>query len=130
MTTPLIKALESEYRVAASDELGEGERLIIDVAGETIGLFRLEGEVFAYHNVCPHQGGPACQGRLISRVREKLDDGKRSLGMTFDDSDPHVVCPWHGFEFSIKTGQHVTAPNYKLRRFPIEERGGQIYVSL
>lgn len=126
----MTQTLETEYRVAATDELVEGERLIIDVAGQTIGLFRVDGAAYAYRNVCPHQGGPACQGRLISRVRETLDTDKRSLGMTFDDSDPHVVCPWHGFEFSIKSGHHVTNPNFRLQPFPIEERDGSIYVCI
>lgn len=126
----MASSLGTEYCVAAADELTEGGRLIIDVAGLTIGLFRTGGAVLAFRNVCPHQGGPACQGRLISRVREKLDADQRSLGMAFDDSDPHVVCPWHGLEFSLKTGEHVTNPNYALQRFPVEERDGQIYVSI
>ena len=126
MTPPL----STEYRVAAVDDLAEGDRLIVDVAGVTIGLFRVDAAVIAYRNVCPHQGGPACQGRLISRVRENLDSDKRSIGMTFDDSEPHVVCPWHGLEFSLKTGQHVTNAKYTLERFPSEERDGQIYVRI
>ena len=120
----------TRYRVAASGELGEGARLFVDVARPTVGLFRSDGDTYAYLNVCPHQGGPACQGRLVSRVRENLAEDKRSLGMSFDDSDPHVVCPWHGLEFSIRTGRHVTIPRYRLRRLAAEEESGQIYVTL
>jgi nitrite reductase/ring-hydroxylating ferredoxin subunit len=125
---PMTRPPATEHRVAAAGDLAEGARLIIDIGDVTIGLFRVDSAVFAYRNVCPHQGGPACQGRLVPRVRENLDDGKRSTGMAFDESDPHVVCPWHGLEFSIKTGHHVTNENYALERFPSEEREGHIYV--
>lgn len=32
-------------------------------------------------------------------------------GQPWDESDPHVVCPWHGFEYSIKTERHQTSPS-------------------
>jgi nitrite reductase/ring-hydroxylating ferredoxin subunit len=74
-------------------------------------------------------GGPICQGKIINRVVERLDDELRSVG---DDFAPalHVVCPWHGYEYDILTGQHPSAPNIKLRGVDVSESDGEISVHL
>jgi nitrite reductase/ring-hydroxylating ferredoxin subunit len=36
-------------------------------------------------------------------VADIVDEAKMAQGQTRDENDPHVVCPWHGFEYSIKT---------------------------
>ena len=115
--------------VAKSAELPEGGRIVIDVDGTEIGVFRIGGELRAWQNLCVHMGGPVCQGKMINRVIERLDEGKRSLG---DDFAPamHVVCPWHGYEFDVRTGAHPGDPNIRLRGFPVRETGGEIIVKL
>lgn len=103
---------------------------VVEIAGTTVGIFRVDGQLYAYQNVCVHQGGPACQGRILPRVLEVLDQDKHALGLTFDESDMHVVCPWHGYEYSIKTGRHAGVSSLALRSFPVTEEGGKIYVTL
>lgn len=122
-------AAATRYAVAGSGEVPEGGRYVIDVAGATIGVFRLNGALYAYENVCPHQGGPVCQGRVVPRVTEVLDADKRSQGLDFDSGDLHIVCPWHGFEYSVATGAHPGKPQIRLRAFPVEEKEGTIYVT-
>lgn len=114
--------------VCRSDEVPERGRLVLDVGERTIGVFRLADQLYAYDNTCPHMGGPVCQGLLISGVREKLDDKGVTLGQVFDDDDLHVVCPWHGFEYSIESGRHAGTGSPRLRSFPVTERGGVVYV--
>jgi nitrite reductase/ring-hydroxylating ferredoxin subunit len=118
------------HRVAASDEVTEGGRLIIDIGDITIGIFRFKNALYAYENICPHQGGPVCQGRLVPRVVELLDDGKRTVGAAFDEDDPHIVCPWHGAEYSVTTGAHPAQPQFTLRPVPVAEEGGGVYVTV
>jgi nitrite reductase/ring-hydroxylating ferredoxin subunit len=108
--------------------VAERGRLVIDVGGTTVGIFRVDGKLYAYENVCPHQGGPVCQGLIIDAVREVLDEGKVSLGMAFDADEPHIVCPWHGYEFRIATGRHAAVDRIGLRTIPVEEIGGRVYV--
>ena len=113
----------------ASSAVPEGGRLVLDLSGtalpgQTIGIFRVRGRLFAYQNQCPHQGGPVCQGTLLPRVTET------ATGPQFDPNDPHIVCPWHGFEFSIETGQHAASTSYTLTAIPVEEEGGQIHVNI
>jgi nitrite reductase/ring-hydroxylating ferredoxin subunit len=118
-----------KWLIGDSQTVGERGRIVVNVAGLTIGVFRLAGSLFAYENVCVHQGGPVCQGRLVPRVQEALDERKVSLGMKFDASDLHVVCPWHGFEYSVRTGRHPGDMRRRLRSFPVSEESGQIYVT-
>ena len=92
--------------IAKSADIPEGGRIVIDIPGATIGLFRAAGSLYAYENTCPHQGGPVCQGLLIPAVEERLNKDGTAAGFRFDPSDPRVVCPWHGYEFSILTGRH------------------------
>jgi nitrite reductase/ring-hydroxylating ferredoxin subunit len=63
-------------------------------------------------------------------VRERIDTDGASHGLTFDGNDPHVVCPWHGFEYRITTGEHAGVPSIRLRSFAVTEEGGEIRVAL
>jgi nitrite reductase/ring-hydroxylating ferredoxin subunit len=87
------------------------------------------GEFFAYLNHCPHMGGPACQGRMIAKVEEIVADDRTSKGMTFSKTKMHIVCPWHGFEFDIRTGAHPGNPRAKLRRVKVTVSGGDVIVT-
>lgn len=119
----------TRHLVGSSDDIPEGGRHVVDVAGTTIGVFRFKGALHAYENICPHQGGPVCQGRLVPRVTEVLGEDKRSKGLDFDAEDLHIVCPWHGFEFSVATGSHPAREQIRLRSFPVDEQEGHVYVT-
>ena len=119
-----------EYAVGSSADVPEGGRLVVDAGEKTIGVFRFQGRLHAYENTCPHMGGPVCQGLIIPAVNEVLDEQRASTGFAFDEGDLRVVCPWHGFEFSIQTGCHPAAPRFKLLPVTVEEQDGTIYVSV
>ena len=120
---------KTRWFVGKVDEVVEGGRLVIELGLTSVGIFRVEGQLYAYENVCMHQGGPVCQGKMLPRVVENIDDTQQIRGESFDESDPHIICPWHGFEYSIKTGEHAGRPAIKLRKIEIEETEGHIYVT-
>ena len=119
--------MREEIVVAQSNDLLEGSRTVVDIEGTEIGIFRVEGQLVAYGNYCQHAGGPVCQGIMINRVEELLDEEKKSLGDGFS-GDPHIVCPWHGYEFDLRTGQHPADPSIKLRSYRVFERSGEVFV--
>ena len=86
----------AEKFVAKTSEFTDGERRIIFVGDNEIGVFRHEGEFYAYSNFCLHQGGPACEGLTIAKVEERLRPDKTSMGLFFAEDEMHFVCPWHG----------------------------------
>jgi nitrite reductase/ring-hydroxylating ferredoxin subunit len=122
------------FDIGASDDVAERGRLVVSVDAAdgtvTLGVFRFGGRLYAYENTCAHQGGPACQGRIVSRVRERLDDGRRSRGLVFDDDTMHIVCPWHGFEYDVTTGRHPGRPDFALRAIGVAEEEGRIRVTV
>src|SRR6187399_3678677 len=93
-----------------------------------IGVFRHEGKFYAYSNYCLHQGGPACEGLTIAKVEERLRPDKTSEGLFFSDTEMHFVCPWHGYEYDMKTGECVSDRKLKLRKFKVVEKGDEVYV--
>ena len=65
---------------------------------------------------------------LTLHKHEVLDEEQRSKGFRFVEEDVHVVCPWHGFEFNIKTGAHPGDAKTRLNGFEVELRDGAVYV--
>jgi nitrite reductase/ring-hydroxylating ferredoxin subunit len=125
-----MPATSQRVYIGASERVPEGGRLVVDVADKTIGIFRVDGRLYAWENTCAHQGGPVCQGKIIPRVTELIDDGGESRGFAFDDSSLHIVCPWHGFEYDIKSGVHPGRRAARLIHVAVEEAADGIYVTV
>jgi nitrite reductase/ring-hydroxylating ferredoxin subunit len=125
-----MPAIVQRIYVGASQRVAEGNRLVVDVGETTIGIFRVEGKLYAYLNKCAHQGGPVCQGKIVPRVTELIDERGESHGFAFDEANLHIVCPWHGFEYDIKTGAHPGRPSARLVQVKVEEASDGIYVSV
>jgi nitrite reductase/ring-hydroxylating ferredoxin subunit len=117
-----------EKFVAKIAEFKDGERRIIFVGDNEIGVFRHEGEFYAYSNFCLHQGGPACEGLTIAKVEERLRPDKTSMGLYFSETEMHFVCPWHGMEYNIKTGECASDRRLKLKKYEIVRKGDDVYV--
>jgi nitrite reductase/ring-hydroxylating ferredoxin subunit len=112
------------------DEFEDGAHRVREVAGVEVGVFRLGDDYVAWENACPHAGGPVCQGRIMPRVEEKLDGTGQSLGMAFSKERRNIVCPWHGYEFDLRTGCHQGHDGYRLRSITVSLRGREILVKL
>lgn len=107
------------YVVARASELPDGERLIVEVAGREIGIFNIEGELFAIRNRCPHLGGPLCKGEVLGLVHSSGPGD-----VQFDASVKLLTCPWHGWEFDIETGQSYFNPRLRAKRYDVESSQG------
>jgi nitrite reductase/ring-hydroxylating ferredoxin subunit len=118
----------AEQYVGKIAEFNDGDRRIIFAGEQEIGVFRHEGQFFAYSNLCLQQGGPACEGLTIAQVEERLRPDKTSQGLYFSESEMHFVCPWHGMEYDMKTGECVSDRKMKLRKYKLVEKGDELYV--
>ena len=118
----------AEMLVCRDGEMAEGGVRIVRAGKFEIGVIRHEGKYYAYRNYCPHQGGPACEGLIIAKVEEKIMPDKTSKGLYFSDTETHFVCPWHGYEYDIKTGECVSDRKLKLRRYKVVQKGDEVYV--
>lgn len=94
--------------VGSTDDVTADSPLVADVDGTTVAVFYVDGEYHALDQTCPHQGGP-------------LGDGKVEDGC--------VYCPWHGWEFDIKSGEHVQGSD-QATKYDIVTEDGQLYVAI
>ncbi len=117
-----------EILVGEVSAFGERDRKIVVEGEREIGVFRLGDDFYAWESECPHMGGPVCQGRILNRVAETIDADGKSHGMRWVEEDVHLVCPWHGFEFNLRTGQHPGEPNTKLKGYKTAVKEGKVYV--
>lgn len=114
----------SRHVVATAQEIPEGGRKLVTVRGRPIAIFNLKGEYFGMLNRCPHQGGPMCEG-LLTGLREARLPGE----YVYSRPGEIVRCPWHGWEFDIRTGQSFCEPGrVNLRIFPVEVAAGSALV--
>lgn len=92
--------------VARVRDFPAGTRRIVEADGRSIGVFNLRGEFFALRNSCPHQGAPLCLGLVLGRVT-----AERPYAPAYDDEQSVIKCPWHGWEFDVRTGRSVFNPH-------------------
>jgi nitrite reductase/ring-hydroxylating ferredoxin subunit len=128
--TKIIQEREmDEIAVGKLTDIPDGDYRIFAVEQLEVGIFRTGSKVLAYENVCPHAGGPVCQGKIFNKVEEIIAPDKKSAGLRFGKAR-HIVCPWHGYEYDLGTGCHPGDPSLRLTPVKVEVRDGQIYVSM
>jgi nitrite reductase/ring-hydroxylating ferredoxin subunit len=102
--------------VAPAAEIPPGARRILTLDGRSIGVFNVGGEFFALRNACPHQGGPLCQG-VLSGLAVPGPAGRYE----YVRRGEILRCPWHGWEFDVRTGRSYTDPaRTRVRTYPVE----------
>ncbi len=115
----------NRHVVARLREFPPGSRRIVDVAGRSIGVFNIRGELFALRSSCPHQGAPLCLGIVLGRTV-----ACRPFEVTYLDDQEVIKCPWHGWEFDIRSGRSVFNPHrVRVRSYEVTvEQAGALDV--
>jgi 3-phenylpropionate/trans-cinnamate dioxygenase ferredoxin subunit len=106
--------------VAETTDLPPGARRIVEVAGRSIGVFNVGGEYLAVRNRCPHQGGPLCEGVTLGAITSDQPG-------EYEYTRPGEVirCPWHAWEFDLRTGASWFDPvRQRVRAYDVEVRSG------
>lgn len=114
---------ELEY-VTAVDDFDEGERVLVEVRGREIAVFNVGGEFYALANYCVHQGGPVCEGVLSGTLTKQGD------GIAYVREGEIISCPWHGWEFDIKSGEHLARSKYTIPSYEVVVHRGDVYLKL
>lgn len=116
-----------ECFVAKASDMLDGDRRIVVSGRHEVGVFFKAGAYYAYSNYCVHAGGPACEGIMVNKVMDIIAEDRTYEGQTFSD-ELHFVCPWHGYEYDIRTGECVGDRRLKLRKYDVVRRGDEIFV--
>jgi len=98
------------HRVAGKDEIAPDEPKKVTVGSEEIALFRVDGEIFATHNICTH-------------AYASLADGFQEGG--------EIECPLHEGRFDVKTGKALCPPvSEGLKIFAVKVEGDDVFVQV
>lgn len=104
--TVWYKLFDSEEKAKQQIPLHKAET--IRVGGKKICIAHIPDGLYAVSDRCPHQGG--------------------SLGKGWCTNEGTIVCPWHRFEFDLKTGRtRVGQPDF-VYTYPIESRSNGLFI--
>lgn len=100
---------------------------VVEIEGRQVGIVHMKnGEFRAVLNHCPHKGAPVCKG-FISGTALPSAPGELIYGKLGEI----LVCPWHGYEFDLNTGEALYQSNGgKLRMFPVSILGDTVTVAM
>jgi nitrite reductase/ring-hydroxylating ferredoxin subunit len=97
-------------RVADLEDIAVGQGLLVEVRGVPVAVFNAGGGRFhATSPLCPHEDGPLAEGWLEGDA---------------------VVCPWHGFDFSLHTGQCLVDDGLHISVYPVRISGRDVEVDV
>ncbi|TNJ65982.1 Rieske (2Fe-2S) protein [Paenibacillus hemerocallicola] len=103
-----------KYVVATVSEIVPGSKKIVEAGGRSIGVYNLDGQFYALRNVCPHQGAQLCKGLVKPLV---VSSGPGSF--EYEREGEIVRCPWHQWEFDIKTGCMIVDPAMRTKTYEV-----------
>jgi nitrite reductase/ring-hydroxylating ferredoxin subunit len=81
----------------------------VEINGHAVGVFNIDGQIYAINDVCGHRGGPLAEGEL---------DGTT------------VICPWHGWRYNVTTGENELLPALPTQKFDVKVEDDDILVEL
>jgi nitrite reductase/ring-hydroxylating ferredoxin subunit len=116
-----------EHELGAADAIAPGEHRVVEVAGRQIGIFNIDGAFYALPNVCFHQNGPLCRGKLSGTLQADAASGFQTQWRLDGEV---IICPWHSLEFHVKTGQSLAYPDRRLPTYPVRVEGGTLRLTL
>ncbi|MBA3534656.1 MAG: Rieske 2Fe-2S domain-containing protein [Ardenticatenales bacterium] len=97
--------------VGSKQAVQEGQMFLVQLEGQPIALTMEGGKLYAFRALCPHASADLTQGDLRP-------------GM--------VICPLHAYRFDLRTGICLKPREGgpRLRIYPVERRGDQVWVLL
>ncbi len=95
--------------VCRKDEVTPGGFRCFEVAGKRILLCEVSGVLYAISATCAHLGGPLEAGFFENCV---------------------VTCPWHGWQFDVRTGESLYDPGRRLATYPVSVEGDEVLIEV
>jgi nitrite reductase (NADH) small subunit len=95
--------------IARATECPPGASIERVAGSRIVALANVEGTFHAIDGLCPHQGGPLGTGTLCGTM---------------------LTCPWHGWQFDVKTGHHGISQTVRQPVFEVRERDGLVEVRI
>lgn len=97
------------YVVGKVSEIPNGGSIAVQAGRRTLAVFRIDHEVFAVSNACPHKGASLCEGVVIKK-------------------DAVVRCPWHHWSWGLRDGKLDVDERQAIRTYAVSIEGDQVIV--
>jgi 3-phenylpropionate/trans-cinnamate dioxygenase ferredoxin subunit len=95
-------------KVAETNEVPPGTATTVDLEGQPVALFNIDGTYYAIDDTCTHRGGPLSEGEVEGTI---------------------VTCPLHGATFDVTTGYVLGPPaSDGVTRYNVEVEGNDIKI--
>lgn len=95
-------------KVARREEIGPGQKRIVEVDGILVVVVNFDGNFYAIEDVCTHDGGPLGE------------DGLEGY---------QIICPRHGARFDVRTGEVLALPAFEpVPTYEVRVEGDDILV--
>ena len=105
-------------------ELPPGSRKVVSVGRLSIGIFNVDGRLFAIKNTCPHHGAPLCDGQW-GGIMSPSQSGEYRYEM----DGMWLRCPRHHWEYSLETGRSLVDPErVRVKVYPVRVDGSSVIV--
>ena len=105
----MCRTMPEFVKLATLDELPPGGAKEVEHDGRIIALFNVGGIISAIDGICPHQGGPLAEGMVEGTI---------------------VTCPWHGWQFDVRSGQSTLGSKLKQPVYEVKVEGRDVLVAV
>ncbi|SFE52650.1 Rieske (2Fe-2S) protein [Alteribacillus iranensis] len=116
-----------KYTICKKNELLPGEKKAVSVGKKSIVVVCTgDNEYHAIKNSCPHQGAELSEGRVGGTTVSQ------EVGVIqYDKINEVIRCPWHGFEFNVKTGCPLyPSDKTRIKTYDVQVEDENIVINL
>ena len=97
-------------KVGVITDIKPGEKTVVDVQGNQVALYNVEGTIYATDDICTHDGGTLADGELQGY---------------------EIICPRHGAKFDVRTGKALCMPAFTpVNTYNVRIQGNDIFIEL
>ncbi|MEW9672438.1 Rieske (2Fe-2S) protein [Ammoniphilus sp. 3BR4] len=116
-----------KHLICNYDELKQEGKKAVSIDRKPIVVVRSQsGEVYALRDVCPHKG-PCLSAGMLDKNCSGYDVGE----YIFEQEKEVLRCPWHSWEFDIKTGRSLFDPEkVKVKTYEVTIEDNQVFVEV
>jgi nitrite reductase/ring-hydroxylating ferredoxin subunit len=96
-------------KVCKTSDIQSGCGKSIEVNGNPVAVFNVDGNFYAINDTCRHRGGPLGEGELDGKI---------------------VICPWHGWRYDVTSGANELVPDLPTEKYEVKVEGDDVLVDL
>lgn len=103
------------YKIFASKEkalavIPANSAKLLKIGDRKFALANYQGDIFITDDRCPHNGESLSKGNI------------NHLG--------EIICPWHNYQYHLKSGREAQDRSADLKTYPVELRDDGLYVGI